>query len=1550
MRKTLLFILLSLVSRGHAELATLTVGSYSDGGEDCAGGLGAGCSLAALDVSEDLNSVHSYETGLVDLRSQFLAAASAPGTVTDIADLEDVGSDNSRYVEIKVALTGGSEEYDGCSAAILDDPDSDLSNIVTIVEGAVADVTAPTAPTCSIYLSNHQFLGRVKVEFTITGKDSAPDKTIQSLFEFTSHANDPDLEADENTNMRDLIVSYADGCASKGGYLIGDKDGDCAVGESVLSGSSANAGTVTLKLTGLFLDRRYKTVSQTGVNRLPQAQGDFTLTKDGFTLGAGYAAFNDDSKDVIDTSGGINVTPIDFEDRKASDAAAIVHTVAAADDEDGATTITDFSNRGQSLGGDGGDEPQVLLYGHDQGIDATFGAKAADANGLNKDDFDCDPAGDASTAGNCFAQFVLSTEASFTFGDLPHFQPSYIDCEICEARLGVTGFGSKVNLLVGLSGADLPSSSASAFDFKALDLVAKENKLLEPGQDYSLSDFFSAALSDNLLTQANGNALASLDDVLLDVDSGLTKTAEDALGVIADAIELDDKCATLKAGGLTLKALGPDIEAGYQALLESCKLQLPNNYYGTKQTLEYGDASVEITEIDNREINLINPSTNVETKLSLIGRTDVDAHRVATTISFQINKFTPNEVIPAGYANADENVKDQSITFRLAGDSNAFQGHVNTAAGGAECAGNSIYWKSTSSGARVYEEAITGESGPLGTCDGSSLSGVLTSATLDAAKCTATAGTYIDSENSVFSEGRCLGGTGYAAGELVAYESCKDAGGRWRIASVPDAVYTDSYTCTGSACDSVGYSLTCIEPAIQEEVLLRTSSVNGMKQSHNIQSTRKCVGQLDFQLEDQTPLQEFAIYRTRVACSRMSTETLEDNVNIKYEYASTLDLASDTLTVVATHSENVHGRATSHGTCTSAEGVETASLLADCGECLDAEGNVVDGDLAEGACLAPNTWTVDFKEEYEVSAALGTCSADNEIEPKVDCAVTFAADEGASTITGTSDDSGLETLIGCGTAAEDGDTYIISYEVAMQYTRSPIPGAIFSDELKFCDHQTLVATINRAATASVTSSSIEQAGLKRAVIVKDIGWVDDCAAGEFRLEVLIGVQDSDARLAEDAWTPTALTAAMVDASSSAQNPNNLAIVSDTVVVDAEKAEFKVSGACIAITECDSTGADSTTNGDSWQDFSSQFRTDLVVRGDFLEQSVDTQIQMTLNFQECPVDGAAITEGAVRVALATSCADAQNDVTGPQRIFSQSIAQPLADAHLTDASGADPAGLQYDCTAAYADDALTVDGYAFVGKADCSEAESDATLEGYNAECALLKPEADLAGTQQWSATSEVVTIIRYVTVGFNPPYEESRTVICESEAIGASADIAGLDAFNTDAAAGEALTCGTLLGTDLLTTKIPLMPLSKNPGDSFVVQYDVVLESGLVTRRLRASMPFKAVPKLKASSSEATGSSHAVRVISANDATPVDDGEHDHDDDGSHTHENDHDHDTGMIALIVILSVLGAGILGFALYYFACRKSDDSGDKSERESLVSGGSSYRQQRFKNLRY
>jgi hypothetical protein len=51
--------------------------------------------------------------------------------------------------------------------------------------------------------------------------------------------------------------------------------------------------------------------------------------------------------------------------------------------------------------------------------------------------YDIDTA--AATRGECHAQYVINHQFEFKYGDLPHFQPGYVGCDICESVIAIVG-------------------------------------------------------------------------------------------------------------------------------------------------------------------------------------------------------------------------------------------------------------------------------------------------------------------------------------------------------------------------------------------------------------------------------------------------------------------------------------------------------------------------------------------------------------------------------------------------------------------------------------------------------------------------------------------------------------------------------------------------------------------------------------------------------------------------------------------------------------------------------------------------------------------------------------------------------------------------------------------------------------------------------------------------------------------------------------------------------------------------------------------------------
>lgn len=1802
--------------------------------------------------------------------------------------------------------------------------------------------------SCEFIVKNNMYVGTLKLGLafektanTVGNGGKVLTKIIVPM-KITPGLNDPDFfkaaangyidNSFQNEQLRDLVVSYDTACISPGGYLVRDRfgvDGEqrattggtvCDNGlpfkngvnrdddDKEVAGSSASVGTVSLKLTGVFLDTRYKIVSQSGTETLTTSMGDFFIQKQGLDLHRDYRSFNDINSNINTNGadGSINLSPIDFRYRKMADSS--IRHVEDAENGGSSAVYKDFSNKGAPL--DSFNQPRLQIYKdgvanyadqrfkadpNDADIDSLTDADIQDAYRCEIDNGASDDASrvqysyetDVGTRGECHAQYLLSHTFTFTYGDLPHFKPSYLACDLCDSLIAVKGFKEsdganeryQINTKVAVSIPNLPTSPET-ISLKAVKLVAKTDQFkLQPSLYYKLSSFFDVEPHDSSnLVKTDGSALTSLDDDLNfdEFFSFSTKDAKqkpipaicdplandnacgsgtctdgdgDGVGVCDNIMTLNDgtpgdtnNCQSLK----TLKAyqLKTDTRQGFADIFDTeCYIQVPGNYYGSTYDITYKNTQTDdnqtsitqVKEIDQRKILISNPENDESTTLTLTERVKAQVSRVATTITMEFIKELPSKTIPLGLQHpATKNLKDQYITFRLRGDSSALSGYISTSRGGAECAADTMFWIQSSYGRHYknvfshtertwtaatcsdgnavdgcgdrggtvtpgscsdntittqqdcvdigydsnkqgyqyypgsadkavdHEERIQAEylnNKPFGTCAGSTGLNInvlshdcggnggdnqgANCKSLDQTKCAAVGGQW------KVSESRCYGGTyssgtwsapdDYSAGdpyqikdstaELVTYRQCQEHSGHWQIVSMPDATFAqdgENWQCTGKACgtsavmspsntcggtgelqcDLLGYDTRCSKPAVQEEILFTTSRVNGDSKSHLIQSTGDCTGTLDFQLEDTTANQEFAIYKARIDCSRVSSQLLTDKVQIQYKYDTTLDLSSNSLSIDAIHSPNVNG-VNAEGACTFPQFKDLTQ--AQCvGECVDGNNaSLVGISVAQnecnlqGSCTNPDigigleadctgkaadgvtdaVWTNEgytyqlgvFTPTYTVSAYFGTCDDSNEIvdpdngfnkpgECVLNTDYKFVSDgdqklQLKNASSGLDVSNGLQTLINCakdGGVVEDINrntvperaSYIITYQLAMQYVRKTHNYNAFGDTLKYCDDQTFTATIDRDATATVTAAQIKAAGLNRAVIVQDIGWIGSADAGSYcnqdfyRLEILMKARDSDAR--GDTWVDSKLSRAMIDTASTARNPNGLTIYADgmkTIVEnpltvksmparcsdpsittqsdcssdttwdhdgDSNTAEiarewraigdvfldegnvFKVRGSCIKILEC--SESDSNMNGDSWYDFSQQFVTDLVIRGEFLESPVDTKIQMTLNFRECPVTETATVTGDLRVGLRTECTDKQNPTTGFDRVLHQSIAQPESTKHVrtvADIQAADPSGLIYDCTSAFPDDVLRITGFPFATIGGCDENEGDPNDPSFKEECGLYKSEYDLAKEQGWDAQEVEVWVDRFDT-SQGDAREVSRTKLCECNARASGTkcsvvgtNIANLDAFVTASSVNTAgtfkhyIACGThgvqgkdsgkAIGTepgqinantlieagdDLWKHQIGLMPLSAASADQFVVRYEVILQSSLTRRRrrLRATQPIRVSARLKDGSASASGHARGIQVLEMGSTEPVpaDPAPADPVAQPADAVEED---DTNWLLIGLLIGggvlLIGGGIAAFCL----CKKKDDDENAEESQSLTAGDQ-FRESRFSNLRY
>ena len=1138
----------------------------------------------------------------------------------------------------------------------------------------------------------------------------------------------------------------------------------------------------------------------------------------------------------------------------------------------------------------------------------------------------------------------------FKYGDLPHFLPGYIGCEICSNDLAIKGFkedtdgdGNKdtyqVNTKIPIDVSKLPSADNQII-MNSVDFAPQSPQiLLEPNLWYKMSTFFALSLDERntLKTRIGTAGIAPAQDVPTDLDDifnwqeyfaftsrnkqddadtatqinmvtyphvdgqgcsilaetplyelssdtisglndifqkncyikvpknefGATYTIEfnnlqeSTLGTctITDPDPTDGTCTEDGAGcsdnknncetcsgtwtardpvvvKTNIMAMQCQMQSFYQKFVwnaADCQSPSDPNTYGCPGTTTFTHVltvdpldtsqTVVIKETDSRKIML------GSTELTLFTREIASVFRVATTIQMRITKE-----LPVPYTN-------DKIIFRLHGADGSFAGFTET---GNECVSGPV---GTCSGYNAGVRDFALEAGGNGN-SGSDQTGIERTA------CVGAGGTftgpavntigglhwtdhfdrqYLNNDGTPMQtagvadppQGICESESLTLNGQSTTYAECHAViGSKWVITSIPDRAKL-----------SVAAKITDCQPvagvtnggAIQEEVMFTSSAVNGESVEQVIRSTDACTGTLDFQMEDTTMYQEFAIYKARIACSRVSTADLVDRVDLLFKFDTALDLASNILDITADYADAVvtdgncesdalvTSPTTCKGACDEGSGVVTSKTYTEC-------------ETAIGAPAMEADFTDKWAKTYTVQAYFGHCNADNTIakqagtdtaqneeminqvlydtrckdtnyrfidqgigaspvsefklqlhesgvyknvenglEALMDCAnvvyhdptctkpghvllpAEYAEECGecgmcqltsdSSEVTeqvcsdnygvtgctsnkvtcisaGNQNGGGLTkwtsasshtTRATCGTAGQhwseayftneyvdpttvtDGDNYIITYSLAMQYTRkvhneafNPGGGSVKLNT-DYCDDQTFTATLRRDATASVTTAQIKAAGLDRAVMVKDIGWIGnaitgtDCGVGLYQLELTLASMDADSR--DPSWNPSLLNGAFMDTASSARNPNNMVIhevagstiirdpndmaiatdggVADqagtthNVYVDATYANggsdqnhFKVRGACIRIDSCTLDTGVAEQNGDSWSDFSEEMTIDMVIRGVFLNADVDTKLAVTLNFQECPIQETASVTGTVRLGLQLECTDPQ----------------------------------------------------------------------------------------------------------------------------------------------------------------------------------------------------------------------------------------------------------------------------------------------------------------------
>lgn len=1482
------------------------------------------------------------------------------------------GSNNGQYVDSSTCVTNGGEPQ------------------------TISTWTDDLEYSCEYYIANNMFLGTAtlvvtfdKASETIVASGGDPTTAIKIPLKFVPGANDPSFHAAtrmgildnafQNSAFRDAKIAYSHHCEDPGGYEQLLEETQC-IGEKAWKtcpstgrgGHSAECtkalvGTVSMKLTASFLDRRYKIISQSGAETLTPGIGDFLLLKQGLELHNDYKSFNDASKDEFSKGGDntVNLQPVAFRYRKLIPKCGENEVACLALKWTFNDGNLDWDNKGVELDAEG--NPQRQMYKAPVINDGYHATELTDSDieftyrcnrgaGIEGSDYTLT----SNSRGNCFAQYVLNYVFDFKYGDLPHFLPGYIGCEICSNELAIKGFkedtdgdGNKdtyqVNTKIPIDVSKLPSADNQII-MNSVDFAPQSPQiLLEPNLWYKMSTFFALSLDERntLKTRIGTAGVEAAQDIPTDLDDIFNwqeyfaftsrnkqddADTPDQINMVTNPHVDGQGCSILSE--TPLYELSSDTITGLNDIFQkNCYIKVPKNEFGATYTIEFDNlqestlGSCTITNPDPTDGTCADPTAGCDqniqacevscgstwtprdavvvkekimamqcvlgsfyqkvvwnkadcqdpldpniyacpgvstfthvldvdpldeaqtvviketdsrkimlgsTELTLFTREIASVFRVATTIQMRITKE-----LPVPYT-------QDRIIFRLHGADGSFAGFTET---GDECVSGPV---GTCSG---YDVSIRDFATEAGGTSGEDQTGVERTA------CVAASGTftgptvntigglhwtdhfdrqylnadgtpYVDGDgNALVPQGICTSESLLLNGLSTTYAECHAVtGSKWVITSIPDMAKL-----------SVAAKITDCQPqagvtnggAIQEEVMFTSSAVNGESVEQVIRSTDACTGTLDFQLEDTTLYQEFAIYKARIACSRVSTADLVDRVDLLFKFDTSLDLASNILDIRADYADAVmtDGECESDalvtdpvsckGKCDEGAGLETSKTYAEC-EVDGVSGNMED-DFTDlwaktytvqayfGHCNADNTIArqagtdttqgelminqvlydtrckntnyrfidqgvgaspvSEFKLQLVEGGGSTIKNVENGLEALMDCAnVVYHEQEcdkpnhqflpaeyeqkcgecgqcqltnGGTPVTEEmcSDDYGMTkctsskvaclsagnqngegattwlstsstTREDCGianqhwsedyytpeyvdpTTVTDGDNYIITYSLAMQYTRKVHNEAFNNGNVKmntdYCDDQTFTATLRRDATASVTTSQIKAAGLDRAVMVKDIGWIGnavtgtDCGVGLYQLEILLASMDADSR--DPSWNPSLLNGAFMDTASSARNPNNmvihevagstiirdpsdLAIATDGGVADAagtthsvfvdntyanggsDQNHFKVRGACIRIDSCTLDTGVAEQNGDSWSDFSEEMTIDMVIRGVFLNADVDTKLAVTINFQECPIQETASVTGTVRLGLQLECTDPQEvrDSAGQYRM-------------------------------------------------------------------------------------------------------------------------------------------------------------------------------------------------------------------------------------------------------------------------------------------------------------
>lgn len=630
------------------------------------------------------------------------------------------------------------------------------------------------------------------------------------------------------------------------------------------------------------------------------------------------------------------------------------------------------------------------------------------------------------------------------------------------------------------------------------------------------------------------------------------------------------------------------------------------------------------------------------------------------------------------------------------------------------------------------------------------------------------------------------------------------------------------------------------------ERYFQTDSLDNAIIRHTVRSSPACTGFMDIQIHDRN--NSFAKFDVRLPCSR-TTASATDNIKLSFDFTLGYDLVTNKL---------------------SAEAIYLSDMAS----------NNVTGYMND------TLFDSGLQQNLEVSAAFGTCSADNQFVKKGDssadwtdnngdfknCAQSSSANGAFSVDTGTTrfenkNAMDLPSWKNCSYSVQDdssNNNYIVTTNLALRYKRTLYytsnTGSTFSVNY-FCADRTFTTTLRRDASASVSVATLQAPELQRAVSVTDISW-ESCTQsnGAAGYELHIDITNKQKDVTATTWTTeNTLTNVLKQTSSEAVDSDNLQIVKGTKMINSQKttmgegeaanSNFTLKSACVVITQadCDAITAPQTSatasTGSEYAKLT-HTKTDLVLRGDFQGgAAVDSDVQIVTRYLECPVDEANEASGYVRAGAQLVCDAAIQNASSPT-VESQN-----------------------DCTKAYTTDKGTAIAKLYLSNNDASSSSKLTSSEHTKAVNAGWIPrhvqifieryEKDFLST---TGTGTLLSTDKFCECGaadtqFNAATQCKKHSSSNVNGLNLKDRITQLTPFSTIVCGGGSANAYTY---DRL--KVDFTPLADATNDLFVVRFEILSENtNLNTRRLRRST----IRYTLGATSSATASSSALAIVPA---------------------------------------------------------------------------------------